>query len=112
MSSQVIFETERLVVRKLQMSDLDPFHEMQSNPKVMQYADGEVKSKEAHTKELKNLIEFYEKVANDFWIYAIDRKLDNAFVGTLALIKDDQGDDEAWHGVPRKLGVIGHGTDC
>lgn len=76
------------------MSDLEPFHEMQSNPKVLQYADGQVKSLEAHKKELQDLITFYDKKANDFWIYAIERKSDHQFVGTLALVKDDQKDDE------------------
>lgn len=94
MSPQVIFETDRLTVRKLQMSDLAPFHMMQSNPKVMQYADGEVKSLEAHEQELKDLINFYQKEENDFWIYAIERKQDAEFVGTLAFVKDDQQDDE------------------
>jgi len=93
-SSQVIFETSRLVVRKLQMSDLEPFHEMQSNPKVLLYADGEVKSLEAHKRELHDLIRFYEKKENDFWIYAVERKMDHQFVGTVAFVKDDRKDDE------------------
>ena len=58
MSTEIIFETHRLLVRKLKMSDLNPFHAMQSNPKVMQYAEGEVKSLEAHENELRDLIQF------------------------------------------------------
>ena len=88
MNPKVIFETDVLVVRKLQMSDIEPYHEMQSNPKVMQYVTGEVQSKEEHLKELSHLLDLYEKQNNDFWIYAIDRKLDGEFIGTLALIKD------------------------
>ena len=94
MNLQSIFETRRLIVRKLKISDLDAFHKMQSNPKVMQYVTGEVKSMGAHQKGLIRLINFYEKEENDFWIYAVVRKSDSEFLGTVALIKDDEGNDE------------------
>tara|TARA_R110002073_G_scaffold8207_1_gene45624 strand:- start:71458 stop:71970 length:513 start_codon:yes stop_codon:yes gene_type:complete len=111
MSTEVIFETQRLLVRKLVVSDLKPFHEMQSNPKVMQYADGEVKSLETHEAELKDLIDFYEKENNDFWIYAIERKLDDEFIGTLALVKDDQKEDEIGFRFLEKYWGFGYGFE-
>lgn len=89
----MIFETERLIVRKLILLDLQPFHEMQSNPKVMQYADGDVKSLQAHETELKGLIDKYDITDNNFWIYAIERKKDAVFVGTVALVKDTEEDE-------------------
>ncbi|SEB35093.1 Acetyltransferase (GNAT) domain-containing protein [Tenacibaculum sp. MAR_2009_124] len=89
----IIFETERLIVRELILHDLDSFHEMQSNPKVMQYAEGEVKSYEEHKVELKQLIGKYKEKGNDFWIYGIERKEDSAFVGTFALVKDGVDDE-------------------
>ena len=66
MNLQSIFETRRLIVRKLKISDLDAFYKMQNNPKVMQYVTGEAKSMGAHQKELIRLIKFYEKEENDF----------------------------------------------
>ena len=111
MSEQVIFETNRLMVRKLQMSDLDPFHTMQSNPKVMQYADVEVKSLKAHKKELQDLIGYYQKEKNDFWIYAIERKEDQKFIGTLAFVKDDQQDDEIGFRFLQKYWGLGYGSE-
>ena len=89
----VIFETERLNVRKLVVHDLEAFHKMQSNPKVMQYVDGEVKSYHEHQKEIKQLITKYELKGNDFWIYAIERKEDTCFIGTVALVKDGTDDE-------------------
>ncbi|MDA9311954.1 GNAT family N-acetyltransferase, partial [Polaribacter sp.] len=83
----MIFETERLQVRKLILEDLDSFHKMQSNPNVMRYADGEVNTLAAHSMELSALISKYTLPKNDFWIYAIERKEDRFFVGTLALVK-------------------------
>ena len=91
MKSQIIFETEILLVRRLKMSDIKPYHEMQSNPKVMQYVTGEVQTEKEHLIELDRLIGFYDKKGNDFWIYAIDRKLDNEFIGTVGFCKDEDG---------------------
>ena len=111
MSSQIIFETEILLVRRLKMSDIRPYHEMQSNPKVMQYVIGEVQTEKEHLIELERLIGFYDKENNDFWIYAIDRKLDNEFVGTVAFIKDDEGDDEIGYRFLEKYWGLGYGSN-
>lgn len=111
MRPQVIFETPRLTVRKLQMSDLHLFHAMQSNPKVMQYADGEVKSLDAHEKELQDLIELYQKEKNDFWIYAIERRQDHEFVGTMAFVKDDQQEDEIGFRFLETYWGLGYGSE-
>lgn len=106
----IIFETERLIVRRLVKSDLQGFHEMQSNPKVMQYADGEVKTLEAHKVELIDLIGKYNVTGNDFWIYAIDRKLDTTFIGTVALVKDGK-DDEIGYRFLEKYWGNGYATE-
>ena len=47
---------------------------------------------------------------NDFWIYAIERKSDNEFVGTVAFIKDDQGDDEIGYRFLEKYWGLGYGS--
>ncbi|MFY7670180.1 GNAT family N-acetyltransferase [Tenacibaculum sp. MEBiC06402] len=90
----MIFETERLVIRRLLMSDLNSFFELESNPNVLQYATGEVKTLSECEKELSELIKKYDSDQNDFWIYAVEMKLNREFIGTLALVKDDAGDDE------------------
>ena len=89
----MIFETERLLVRKLIIEDLQPFYKLESNPKVLQYATGEVKTLEEAKADLESIIVKYNLPKNDFWIYAIETKADKQFVGTLALVKDE-GDDE------------------
>jgi RimJ/RimL family protein N-acetyltransferase len=93
------------------MSDLNPFHEMQSNERVMQYVDGEVKTKDAHKEELISLIKKYNQKNNDFWIYAIDRKSDTRFVGTCALIKDSNSDDELGYRFLEKYWSLGFGLE-
>lgn len=89
----MIFETQRLIVRKLILADLKAFHTLESNPNVLKYATGDVKSFEENKKELNNLIAKYNSINNDFWIYAIVRKLDKEFIGTVALVKDNLDDE-------------------
>ena len=90
----MIFKTERLIVRKLTLDDLEAFHELESNPLVLKYATGrEVKNFDDNEKELKELISKYEIPKNDFWIYAIEMKSNKSFIGTLALVKDGVDDE-------------------
>jgi len=89
----MIFETERLLIRKLSLDDLYPFHELESNPLVLKYATGEVKTLRENKKELKELISKYDNIANDFWIYAVEKKLNHKFIGTVALVKDEKDDE-------------------
>lgn len=110
MPDKFIFKTENLLVRKLTIDDVEAFHEMQSNPLVMQYATGNVKSFSEHKKELKELIEKYDLVDNDFWIYAIEHKLDNHFVGTCALVKDGEEDEIGYRFLQKYWGK-GFGTE-
>ncbi len=89
-----IYTTKRLLVRKLTIKDFEPFHKMQSNINVMKFVRGKPMTYAQNKEELPKLIKFYDKMDNDFWIYAIVRKEDDAFVGTVALVKDDNNDDE------------------
>lgn len=90
----MIYETERLIIRKLKNEDIAPFHEMQANHNVMKYTDSAIKSYDENVIDLQQVIDYYDKVNNDFWIYAVDRKSDKEFLGTIALIKDDENNDE------------------
>ena len=89
----MIFETERLRIRKLLFLDLKPFFKLESNPVVLQYATGEIKTIVTCEIELKDLMNRYDKPKNDFWIYAIERKTDKKFIGTVALVKDNVDDE-------------------
>ena len=111
MNTQIIFETQRLIVRKLLLSDLQPFHEMQSNINVMQYVRVKEMTFDENTKELAELIGKYAHIENDFWIYAIEKKLDHKFVGTCALIKDSNKEDEIGYRFLEKYWKLGYGLE-
>ncbi|WP_405604545.1 GNAT family N-acetyltransferase [Polaribacter sp. Asnod1-A03] len=106
----MIFKTERLIVRKLVIGDLESFHKMQSNFNVMKFADGQVKTKAEHFQELKDLIDKYNLLNNDFWIYAIETKKNHQFIGTVALIKDNL-DDEIGYRLLEKYWNLGYGSE-
>ncbi|MGB1042461.1 MAG: GNAT family N-acetyltransferase [Tenacibaculum sp.] len=90
----MIFETQRLLVRKLQIADLKSFYKLESNPKVLQYATGDPKNLKECEEDLLQLIKRYDTPGNDFWIYTIERKSDAEFIGTVALVKDTTNNDE------------------
>jgi len=106
----MIFETERLLIRKLVLDDLQPFHELESNPLVLKYAIGKPKTFNDNKKELIALISKYNQPKNDFWIYAIERKTDKSFIGTVALVKDNF-DDEIGYRFLEKVWKLGYGSE-
>lgn len=106
----MIFETERLLIRKLILEDLNAFHELESNANVLKYADGKPKTFLENKKELKTLISKYSKANNDFWIYAIEEKKENKFIGTVAFVKDNL-DDEIGYRFIEKYWDLGYGSE-
>jgi RimJ/RimL family protein N-acetyltransferase len=88
-----IFETKRLMVRKLILSDLNRIHKMQSNINVMKYVRPSAMTYEENKHELQKLIKLYDLPKNDFWIYATELKQTKEFIGTVALVKHNSEDE-------------------
>ncbi|HMQ48171.1 MAG TPA: GNAT family N-acetyltransferase [Saprospiraceae bacterium] len=86
-----LFQTNRLLVRLLKASDLPDFHDMQGNEAVMCYVGGKANTWEEDEKELQRLIQLYDQVGNTFWVWAIDTIEDAAFIGTCAIIVNQDG---------------------
>ena len=84
-----IFETERLVVRELKSSDFDSFHEMQADDEVMRYTTGSGLDRQENERQLKMCIDCYSKVGNQLWVWAFERKLDHEFIGTCAVVPNE-----------------------
>ena len=108
----MIFETERLYVRNLVLEDFPPFHEMQNNPKVLEFVIGRGFTEEENRKQLNGCIEKYSKPGNDFWVWAVIRKLDNEFLGTCAVIGDeDEKSNEIGYRFLEKYWGNGYGSE-
>lgn len=90
----MFFETEKLIARELNMSDLPAFVEMQSNINVMRYITGIPKTKGESIKELVKIVHSYRKTNRDFLIMAVARKDAIKFIGTCAIIKNSNGEFE------------------
>lgn len=85
-----IFETQDLIVRRLKESDLNGFHEMQSNPNVLRYATGKLQDKPGNHLELLRCIAAYDVTDNRFRIWAVEEKSSGRFVGTCAVVAADE----------------------
>lgn len=85
----MVFETTRLFVRNLKSSDFDAFHEMQSDDEVMRYTTGKGFDEAENRRQLNSCIACYAKPDNDFWVWAIVQKSDQQFVGTCAIVPNE-----------------------
>ncbi|MEO1262351.1 MAG: GNAT family N-acetyltransferase [Bacteroidota bacterium] len=86
----MIFETPRLIVRNLESADFSPFYQMQGNPNVMRYTTGRPDTEKEARNSLKKCMDHYALPDNDFWVWAIERKTDGAFVGTAAIVEENE----------------------
>lgn len=89
-SSEMVFETTRLLVRNLKGSDFEAFHEMQSDDEVMRYTTGKGLDASENRRQLNSCIAHYSIPENDFWVWAIVRKSDQQFIGTCAIVPNEK----------------------
>lgn len=85
----MIFETNRLRVRKLTISDLKDFHKMQSDVEVMRYITGEVATFEESVAKLNEWIARYETKVME-WPYAVEFKENGCFIGICGVIEKNE----------------------
>lgn len=107
----MIFETERLFIRKLKATDIEPFHEMNVNENVMIYTDSTVKTYNEDVDDLKNLINNYKQPNNRLWVWAVIRKTDDVFLGNVAIIDLDETKDEVGFRFLEKYWNNGYGYE-
>lgn len=107
----MLFHTERLYVRRLEPIDFPPFHEMQSNAEVLRYTTGKPQNEEENRVDLQELIRGYEKKENTLWVWAIIKKLDHSFVGTCAIAKTDEDENEIGYRLLQKYWGNGYGFE-
>jgi len=107
----MIFQTARLLARPLRPDDIAAFHEMQGNPNVMRYTTKHAHSLAENSAELLRLIDKYAEPGNTFWVWAVERKNDGAFVGTCALIVNEDAEHEIGFRFLEKYWGQGYGTE-
>ena len=111
MIPSTIFQTNRLTVRPLTMADLPTFHEMQGNPKVMRYTTGRPNTLEKDRIELAEVIAHYASPQHTFRIWAIVSTETLAFIGTVALIQNEAGENEIGYRLLERFWGKGYGKE-
>ena len=106
----MIFETNRLLVRNLKDSDFDAFHEMQADDEVMRYTTGSGFDETENLRQLKMCMKCYSKPDNEFWVWAIDRKSDQQFVGTCAIVPNKNRPEIGYRFLKKFFG-LGYGQE-
>ena len=80
-------ETSRLVLRHWQAGDLEPFHQLNSDPNVMRYFPATL-SKQESDSIAERLSQIIEKKGWGFW--AVELKGTNEFIGFVGLLSQDK----------------------
>jgi len=105
------FVTNLFEIRELTQKDISAFHEMQGNDKVMRYTGDKAHNLEENKADLQKVINHYTELDNQFWVWGIERKNDQALVGTCALIGDGKGTYEIGFRFLEKYWGQGYGTE-
>ncbi len=107
----MIFQTDRLLVQKLNLLDIEAFAKMQGNPNVLRYTGSAIDTLEKSKISLNELIAAYQQENPSLLVWAIRRKADNAFIGTAALVRYDNGDQEIGYRLLEKYWGNGFGKE-
>jgi RimJ/RimL family protein N-acetyltransferase len=109
----IFLETERLVLRRLTMGDVDNLVALDSDPDVMRYlADGRPKPRHVIEREkLPRMLGYYERF-DGFGFWAAEQRDTGAFVGWFALLPADGGDVELGYRLRRAAWGKGYATEA
>ncbi|MBD3636948.1 MAG: GNAT family N-acetyltransferase [Crocinitomicaceae bacterium] len=108
--SQQLFETERLIVRQLSLSDHGTFHDLQSNPSVMQYTGQAPMNEEESLADLQHVIAHYSDASSGFRVWGVYLKNSGENIGTGALISE-KGQHEIGFRLREDFWKMGYGKE-
>jgi ribosomal-protein-alanine N-acetyltransferase len=105
-----IFETDRLIVRKLNETDSDDYYDMMGNPNVMSLVPRKIMSRKESDKHLKDFIDS-DQNQSDTKVWGIELKDGNKFIGLCAFLKNNEDEDEIGYRLREKFWRKGFGTE-
>ena len=107
----MIFETDRLVIKKLSLANLVDFHRIHGDPEVMQSIPAPIHSLEESSAHLSSIIDAYQVQKHRLRIWGAFLKFDDKFVGVCAAIRlRDPGRDIGYR-ILKKYWGQGLGTE-
>ena len=107
----MILQSERLSIRKLRLDDLEQLHKLQSNPNVMKYITNRPKSLEETEKELNKIVTSYDESLSDFLVLAVCLTNSREFIGTCAVIKNEENKSEIGYRLQEEHWGYGYGSE-
>lgn len=105
-----IFETDRLIIRKLKDSDSDYYYDMMKNPNVMNPIPRKIMSREESDTHLNNFLNTDENLT-DVKVWGIEVKHENEFIGLCAFLKNNENEDEIGYRLREQFWGKGFGTE-
>lgn len=105
-----IFTSDRLHVRQLELSDLDPFYAMLSNPNVMRHVKPTLNYEESKV-ELDTFISHYSDKERLYSIWAVTTISGNHFVGICGVYQNQKSEYELAYRLLEQYWGIGYGKE-
>jgi ribosomal-protein-alanine N-acetyltransferase len=105
----MMFETGRLLVRKLNTNDSKLFFELMSNPNVMNPIPQKVFTKIESDTKLNDLILLEESSKTKIW--CLTEKGNDSLIGICGLLKNDENDNEIAYRLIERFWGKGYGTE-
>jgi ribosomal-protein-alanine N-acetyltransferase len=105
-----IFETDRLIVRKLNKTDSDDYYDMMGNPKVMSLIPRQVMSRKESDKHLKDFMGSDQQQSNTK-VWGVELKDRKEFIGLCAFLKNNEDEDEIGYRLREEFWGKGFGTE-
>ena len=105
----MIFNTERLLIRALEIIDEAPFFEMMGNPNVMNPIPLEALSRDESKANLLNLLSKKDPRIINIW--ALTLKEDGAFIGICGFLINNEDEGEIAYRLIERYWGFGYGTE-
>jgi RimJ/RimL family protein N-acetyltransferase len=106
----IIFETDRLIVRRLCENDFDDYYDMMGNPNVMNLVPRKVKSRKESDEHLEKFIHTDQNLS-ETKVWGIELKNNSEFIGLCAFLKNQEKDNEIGYRLREKFWRMGLGTE-
>ena len=111
MHISLVFQTNRLLVRRLMKSDHLDFSDLHAENDVMYYTETNGIDAARSLLDFNRIIQQYTNTDNKFWIWAIENKLTHDFVGIVVLSTNPENEIELGYRLNKKFWRLGIGSE-
>jgi [ribosomal protein S5]-alanine N-acetyltransferase len=112
LGTEIVIETERLILRRLTLDDVDDLAAVYADPETMRFFGGP-RTRERARQQIEEALQWYEKIGFYFW--ATIHKAENRFLGRCGLLPqviEDKNEAEVAYMIARPYWNQGLGTEA